>query len=83
MNNRKKALLKVQMLDFALQEAELYLDTHPGDKEALSYFKEKQKFANEERKNYEKRYGPLTYQSMDNDYYWDWIDEPWPWEGEY
>lgn len=82
MTSRQQALREVQMLDFALQEAELYLDVHPKNNNALNYFKENQQLARAARANYEKLYGPLTYQHENKDCFWNWIEGPWPWEGD-
>ena len=33
-------LMNVMMLDFAVQDAALFIDTHPNDEEAMRYFHE-------------------------------------------
>ena len=38
--SRQQMLKWVDMLSFAVQEANLYLDTHPSDQAALAYFQE-------------------------------------------
>ena len=38
MTDRQKLLQKIHMTDFALIEANLYLDTHKTDRAALAYF---------------------------------------------
>ena len=38
MDNRDAMLKRVQVYDFALYEARLFLDTHPTCKEALDYY---------------------------------------------
>jgi spore coat protein JB len=74
-------LKKLQELDFVLVELNLYLDTHPGDQQALEqynwYALERSKLAHE----YETQYGPLRNfgQSM-NQYPKSWDEGPWPWE---
>ena len=35
--NKDALLKKIQMFDFALQEAALFLDSHPNDVEAIQY----------------------------------------------
>lgn len=42
MTERETLLHNVQMYDFALLEAALYLDSHPQNADALAYFKTQQ-----------------------------------------
>ena len=37
--NKKELLRELQELDFAIQEAVLFLDTHPHNEVALSYYR--------------------------------------------
>lgn len=82
MNKRRMMLRNVQMADFALQEAALFLDGQPKNKDALEYFEKHQKIALSARQDYEKEFGPLTFKHSDNSSYWEWVQGPWPWEGE-
>ena len=36
--NTDDLLMQIMMLDFAVQDSALFLDTHPNDKEALNYY---------------------------------------------
>ena len=49
MMNRKQLLRKLQMLDFAIQETALFLNSHPDDRQAMQYYqsavKEREKVA--------------------------------------
>jgi spore coat protein JB len=38
MMNRKQLLRKLQMLDFAIQETALFLNSHPDDRQAMQYY---------------------------------------------
>ena len=38
--NRNELLTHINHVSFAVDEVKLYLDTHPCDREALSYFQE-------------------------------------------
>lgn len=38
--NNNDLLMQIMMLDFAVQDASLFLDTHPCDEEAMKYFNE-------------------------------------------
>mgnify|MGYP000750894140 CR=1 FL=1 len=46
-------LTQLQMYDFALQEAALFLNSHPHDKEALSYYRTMQCCSKQAREEYE------------------------------
>lgn len=77
----ENALLKrVYETGFALDDAVLYLDSHPTDREAINYFQYARKLNQEAVKAYEASYGPLMADHVTGDC-WNWIDNPWPWEG--
>ena len=72
-------LTELQTVGFIIQELALYLDTHRDDPEALEVYRMFQKMYQDGKAEYEKKYGPLTHQSvMDGEYRW--LDDPWPWE---
>ena len=74
------ALKQLMAYDFMQVELNLYLDTHPCDKKALSEFKKINKKAVELRKEYEQLFGPITTSSVNCEDEWLWINSPWPWE---
>lgn len=80
MTEKQKALMCVQTYGFAVDEAVLFLDTHPDDKAALDYY---HKAVNEYKmavKNYTDAFGPLNVtQNMSRDA-WQWTDGCMPWE---
>lgn len=63
-----------QAAAFAAWEMRLYLNTHPGDKEALALFRKLCKEAGDE--NYATTF--LTDECSANG--WNWVKNPWPWE---
>lgn len=79
MTDKQKAMLLVQQTCFALDEAVLFLDTHPTDKKAMEYFRRAQIKRDAAVADYEKRYGPLT-AAATKSAEWNWIDNPWPWQ---
>ncbi len=81
MKDREEMMKKVQMADFELIEAKLYLDVYPYCEKALAFFGEAKERSECARKDYEKKYGPLTAKSNEGNE-WNWIDSPWPWECE-
>lgn len=79
MNERNALLNKISTSQFAAWELHLYLDTHPCDVTANEMFK---KYTNETaalKKEYERKYGPLTPTASNEA---DWLENPWPWENE-
>ncbi|QNU65786.1 spore coat protein CotJB [Ruminiclostridium herbifermentans] len=81
MSEREMLMWKMQAYDFAMDEVALFLDTHPNDKIALSYFKQYRDLKNQAEREFSKKYGPVTIDNYDFDLSsWKWIDSPWPWE---
>lgn len=78
-NDREAKLFNVMQYAFAITDLNLYLDTHPEDKEALNVLKILINEDEKAKKEYIMSYGPLTVVDTEgNDYKW--IDSPWPWE---
>ncbi|CAB3391597.1 spore coat protein CotJB [Kyrpidia spormannii] len=74
-------LEQLQTVDFVLMELHLYLDTHPGDVQALQQYRA----WNERRKaiaaEFEARFGPLTAGGNGRSaHHWEWVESPWPWQ---
>lgn len=70
----------IQMYDFYLYELNLYLDTHPRDKQALELFDKYNKMREAAYKAYSEKYGPITVNGFAGGDFFNWVDEPWPWE---
>lgn len=82
MTNGKNALMKkIQGLSFALDEAQLYLDTHPDCSMALSFYKETLEELDALMTEYQNKYGPIFAEGVVGDR-WSWVDEKWPWQAE-
>ena len=81
-NERKEALNRLHRAGFAVDEAVLYLDTHPCDAAALAYYRQ----ARDEQKRataaYEAKIGPASADWVEGCGGWRWVEEPWPWERE-
>ena len=75
-------LQQINALSFAVDDASLFLDTHPDNAEAMRYFLD----ANMQRRNalnaYQAQFGPLFIDSVTGQG-WSWETEKWPWEGGY
>lgn len=82
MDERQMLLNKIQAADFALDDINLFLDTHPTDKNALDTFAKYQKVYESLMKEFTEKYGALMADRVDTSKGWTWIDNPWPWEME-
>ena len=79
---RKDLMDKINLYSFAMNEANLFLDTHPYDTEAMAYFQKHRELRMEAVKEYSKHYAPLVIDHAVCDKTpFSWVNEPWPWEG--
>lgn len=80
MEDNKNSLLKeIQITKFAVIEANLFLDSHPNDQEALKFFKKNADKLHELMMEWEEKYGRIK-STSDGQMRWAWVDNPWPWE---
>ena len=79
-NEKEEELFNLNQICFAMHELNLYLDIHPNDEFALNKYTEYQDIANNLQKNYEKKYGPLNVNSINNTIPFSWINTSFPWE---
>lgn len=79
--NRAQLLHFIHVVSFQVVDVHLFLDTHPTDKEALQHFKYYSELCKKAKKLYSEKFAPLTIDTATPDCYWDWVKEPWPWEG--
>ena len=77
---QKRALKELMALDFKLYDLQLYLNTHPFDREFLEKYMDLADEAEEARAEYEEKYGPLKAVNAATNTEWTWIKNPWPWE---
>lgn len=80
MDEKTALLKKISAYGFAAYEWNLYLDTHPYDKDGIAMYHKMTKQANKHIEEFESKYGPLTAQASANPDCWDWIESPWPWD---
>ena len=79
MSNEREIMLKrLQVCDFALNDAALYLDTRPDDQQALDFFQKYQSLRARTLQEYTSRFGPITHLDYAGGR-WVWTDNPWPW----
>ena len=79
----ERLLTLIRRLDFVLVETNLYLDTHPCDRTAISYFERALREREQAATKYEKMVGPLTAAGNRVRDVWLWSTESWPWQTEY
>lgn len=79
---KAQLLRKIREYDFAIVETTLFLDTHPNNQKALSYYHKLKADRKKLVSEFENNFGPLTMYCNENKTKWDWITGPWPWEGE-
>jgi spore coat protein JB len=78
------ALRKMQEVQFALVELQLYLDVNPGDQRAVHQYNCLSKELIALKAEYETKCGPLMqYGFSSSPSRWVWNATPWPWEIEY
>lgn len=81
-NEQEKMLREIGMIDFVIIEMNLYLDTHPKDRNAIEYLNHYVRLKNQALRDYAAKYGPLTISTADScSKEWTWVTQPWPWEG--
>lgn len=80
--NRMQLLNHIHEVSFAIDDILLYLDTHPFDRNALSYACEKTAMRKSAIESYARRFAPLIVDQADDSSCdrWEWILQPWPWE---
>lgn len=81
--NRKQAMDEIDQLSFALTDTALFLDTHPLDMNALTFYHQILQRKRSAVNVYTALFGPLDNQSVTSKNEWTWINDPWPWEGDY
>lgn len=79
-SEQQKMLLRIQELDFIINDLNLYLDVYPNDMRCFEIFKKySMELRNLKKKYYEKyQVLELVYDTKDK---YTWIDDPWTWDG--
>lgn len=82
MSEKRRMLMDISVLDFTTTDLREYLDTHPDDVDAISYFHRYNSMLNQATKDYTAKFGPIRQNMpgtcMDE---WKWATSPMPWEG--
>lgn len=78
--DQQEALRQLQIADFAIQEAALFLNSHPEDENALSYYNKVKAYHERLHAQVVAGSGPLTNRENTGET-WQYIHGKWPWEG--
>lgn len=82
-NERQRMLLEVQKFGFAMWDLNLYLNTHPMDRNVMMLFDQYRNMYKKAKSEYEGKYGALCFENTNSNLgYWPWNKNTWPWEGE-
>lgn len=80
-NEQDELLLNIGQLSFVRHELNLLLDNYPNNMDILKLFNDYQELENNQIKNYERRFGPLTISSNNmKNIPFAWENSTWPWE---
>ncbi len=80
MTEREMLLRKIATVDFAITDLQIFLNTHPRNKEIAEKLLRYQEKSDILKKQYEQKFGLLTASQNENENQWNWIASPWPWE---
>lgn len=78
--NKKELLNYIDVVSFAVVEANLYLDTHPYDEAAIEYFNNYQRARNQALREYSNAFGPLNLDTAVMNREFVWANQSWPWQ---
>ena len=73
-------MAELMAIEFVADELELYLDTHPEDREAFALYQTFLALKKEARARYVQRCGPITQEDMLGMQDYAWLQDPWPWD---
>lgn len=79
---QKELFSLINQTSFMLDEIVLYLNTHPDCAQAIDAYNHYKQLRCEAMRDYTELYGPISKYDVNVDNYWNWVNKPWPWEGE-
>ena len=80
--NKKELFDVINQASFMLDDITLYLNTHPDCRDGMKAYEHYKEIRKEAIEDYTRMYGPISRYDVNEDNYWDWVNKPWPWEGE-
>ena len=81
-NPQAQLLLELSTYCFVVHELRLYLDVHPNDQTMIDLFNQYNTRANELMMEYERNYGPISWNSLSSPNEFNWALNKWPWNME-
>ncbi len=81
-SQRSCLMQAINEVSFAVNDIILYLDTHPEDEKALTFFADASARRNKLLNEYAEKYGPLIIDNAakNSENSWKWMEQPFPWE---
>lgn len=79
MSEQNALFRRISALDFSIWELHIFLDTHPGNSNALKKYTELTDLRAALAEEYMERFGPLE-KPLPSGKCWEWTKSPWPWE---
>ncbi len=76
---KEELLEEIRACHFAITDSSLFLDTHPGNRKAMRYYKNQCEKLKELEDKYQEMFEPLCITSPCNRLKW--VEGAWPWEG--
>jgi spore coat protein JB len=73
-------MTEMMAIDFVVDELELYLDTHAGDREAFALYQTMLTMQKEARERLVRLCGPIQQTDQLGMDRYVWLNSPWPWE---
>ena len=79
-SEKEQDLFNLNQLAFAMHDLNLYLDVYPNDKNILNMFIEYKEMYNSILNEFEKKYGPININGVDESIPFSWENTKFPWE---
>ncbi len=70
----------IMMLGFCAYDMQLYLNSHPDDKDAIEYFQHCNELYQNAKHLYQEKFASLVAGGNNSSNEWDWACTPMPWE---
>lgn len=80
-NCKADLMQRITELSFVLDEMRLFLDTHPACREGLEFYNKYAALRADAVADYTRLYGPIRFYDLTDANKWQWVCDPWPWEG--
>ena len=80
-NEQAEILTNIDAYGFALNDLKLYLDIHPDDINYINLYNEYIREYKNNLMEYARKYGNIKSNNINDSNKWNWVSEPWPWQG--